>query len=225
MEKILPKILYKDRELLVAVKPAGYLSEPSEEKNFPALLQEYLAEQGERQDIYTVHRLDRAVGGVMVFARDPKTAGILTQQIAQRQVTKEYLAVLRGVPGKKTDTLCDLLFRDAKKNKTYVVTRQRKGVRDASLSYELLAVKEALSLVRVQLHTGRTHQIRVQFASRKLPLLGDIRYGSKSENKNPALFSFHLGFAHPKTGKDMEFFDLPPEDYPWTLFREALPKE
>jgi len=223
-----PKILYEDKDILVAVKPAGYLSEPSSERNLPAFLTQYLERKGEKGDIFTVHRLDRAVGGVMVFARTPQAASHLTRQIAEKTVVKEYLAVLRGVPEKEADTLVDLLFRDAKINKTYVVGRMRKGVRDASLEYRLLGKTQGetpLSLVRVRLHTGRTHQIRVQFASRKLPLLGDVRYGSKSENKNPALFSCHLGFIHPKTGKEMDFFHLPPAEYPWTEFSFVLPEK
>lgn len=228
MDETSLKILYEDRHILVAVKPAGYLSEPSAEKNFPDLLKVYLQEKGEKGDIFTVHRLDRAVGGIMVFARDSKSAGSLTRQIAEKTVVKEYLAVLRGVPQEAEATLTDLLFRDAKKNKTFVVDRMRKGVRDASLSYRLLDKTEGetpLSLVRVRLHTGRTHQIRVQFASRKLPLLGDIRYGSKSENKNPALFSCRLCFAHPQTGKTLDFFQLPPQEFPWTEFSSVLPEK
>lgn len=223
-----PKILYEDRDILVAVKLAGYLSEPSGERNLPALLTQYLEGKGEKGDIFTVHRLDRAVGGIMVFARTAQAASHLTRQIAEKRVVKEYLAVLRGVPEKEEDTLTDLLFRDARNNKTYVVSRMRKGVRDASLEYRLLGKSEGetpLSLVRVRLHTGRTHQIRVQFASRKLPLLGDIRYGSKSENKNPALFSCHLSFTHPKTGETMDFFHLPPMEYPWTEFASSLPEK
>lgn len=227
MEPMVPKILLEDRHILVAVKPAGYLSEPGGGKSFPDLLSAYLKEQGKPGEIFTVHRLDKVVGGVMVFARTPKAASVLTQAIARRAVDKEYLAVLRGVPAEESATLEDLLFRDASKNKTYVVKRMRKGVRDASLSYRLLGTEErdgqALSLVRVALHTGRTHQIRVQFSSRQLPLLGDVRYGSKDPACETALWSFRLRFEHPATGKPVEVIQLPPETWPWTLFARQLP--
>lgn len=214
-----PEILYQDQYLVVAVKPVGYLSEPGQGKNFPQVLEEYFG----GQKIFTVHRLDKIVGGVMVFARDSRTASYLTRLVAERKIQKQYLAVLRGVPEKETDTLQDLLFRDASKNKTFVVKRMRKGVRDASLDYALLGTAEkdgqALSLVRVNLHTGRTHQIRVQFSSRKLPLLGDIRYGSKDPDCTAALWSWRLCFPHPN-GKTIDIRRLPDEKYPWNLFPE-----
>ena len=118
------------------------------------------------------------------------------------------------------DTLTDLLFRDAAHNKSYVVKRMRKGVREARLSYREIARTEALSLVRIQLHTGRTHQIRVQFASRGLPLLGDIRYGSRDERCTAALWSYRLALRHPVTGETVDVSALPPEGYPWQLFGE-----
>lgn len=216
---ITPEILYEDPFLVVAVKPAGYLSEPGPGRNFPAVLQEYLG-----KPVFTVHRLDKVVGGVMVFAKDSKTAGKLADLVAKRDVEKEYLAVLRGVPAEPEATLEDLLFRDASKNKTYVVKRMRKGVRDASLHYRLLGVRENLSLVRVRLHTGRTHQIRVQFSSRQLPLLGDIRYGSKDKNCETALWSFRLAFRHPMTGKMVDITRLPDGKYPWDLFEADMPE-
>lgn len=226
MEAFVPKILYEDGHILVAVKPSGYLSEPGGSKSFPDALSAHLQEQGKPGEIFTVHRLDKVVGGVMVFARTGKAASVLTQAVAQRKVEKEYLAILRGVPAEESAILEDLLFRDASKNKTYVVKRMRKGVRDASLQYWLLGTAEreeqTLSLVRVSLHTGRTHQIRVQFSSRGLPLLGDIRYGSKDKNCETALWSRRLAFAHPVTGKPMEFTQSPPDTYPWDLFADTM---
>ncbi len=219
-------ILYKDSHILVAVKPVGYLSEPAEGKSFPSLLSEHLTSLGESGELFTVHRLDKLVSGLMVFARNHKAASFLTTAIANREVEKEYLAVVRGVPQEEEATLKDLLFRDAAKNKTYVVSRPRKGVRDASLTYRRLGVWDGgempLSLVRVRLHTGRTHQIRVQFSSRGMPLVGDIRYGSKDKNRFPALFSCRLAFTHPASGKRVEFSTLPPQEYPWEAFREIL---
>ena len=220
---MMPEILYEDKYLVVAVKPVGYLSELGNGRNFPAVLQEHYG-----TPVYTVHRLDKVVGGVMVFAKDSKTAGKLANLVAQRDIDKEYLAVLRGVPEEKEATLEDLLFRDASKNKTYVVKRMRKGVRDASLHYWLLGTAEqegqTLSLVRVKLHTGRTHQIRVQFSSRQMPLLGDIRYGSKDKNCETSLWSWRLGFKHPVTGEPVDCRRLPDAQYPWALFEENMPK-
>ena len=214
-------ILYEDAHLVICLKPPGVLSEDSEKgRCMPALLREHYRAQGKSDYIATVHRLDKIVGGVMVFSRRRQVTGQLTAAIARHEITKEYLAVLRGHPEKAEDTLTDLLFRDAAHNKSYVVKRMRKGVREARLSYREIARTDALSLVRVQLHTGRTHQIRVQFASRGLPLLGDIRYGSRDERCTAALWSYRLALRHPVTGETVDVSALPPEDYPWQLFGE-----
>ena len=214
-------ILYEDAHLVICLKPPGVLSEDSEKgRCMPALLREHYRAQGKSDYIATVHRLDKIVGGVMVFSRRRQVTGQLTAAIARHEITKEYLAVLRGHPEKAEDTLTDLLFRDAAHNKSYVVRRMRKGVREARLSYREIARTDALSLVRVQLHTGRTHQIRVQFASRGLPLLGDIRYGSRDERCTAALWSYRLALRHPVTGETVDVSALPPEGYPWQLFGE-----
>ena len=214
-------ILYEDAHLVICLKPPGVLSEDSEKgRCMPALLREHYRAQGKNDYIATVHRLDKIVGGVMVFSRRRQVTGMLTAAMARHEITKEYLAVLRGHPEKAEDTLTDLLFRDAAHNKSYVVKRMRKGVREARLSYREIARTEVLSLVRIQLHTGRTHQIRVQFASRGLPLLGDIRYGSRDERCTAALWSYRLALRHPVTGKTVDVSALPPEGYPWQLFGE-----
>ena len=214
-------ILYEDAHLVICLKPPGVLSEDSEKgRCMPALLREHYRAQGKNDYIATVHRLDKIVGGVMVFSRRRQVTGMLTAAIARHEITKEYLAVLRGHPEKAEDTLTDLLFRDAAHNKSYVVRRMRKGVREARLSYREIARTDALSLVRIQLHTGRTHQIRVQFASRGLPLLGDIRYGSRDERCTAALWSYRLALRHPVTGETVDVSALPPEGYPWQLFGE-----
>ena len=205
-------ILYEDAHLVICLKPVGVLSEDSEKARcMPALLREHYREQGKNDYIATVHRLDKIVGGVMVFSRRREVTGKLIAAIAQHEITKEYLAVLRGHPEKAEDTLTDLLFRDASHNKSYVVKRMRKGVREARLSYREIGRTDSLSLVRIQLHTGRTHQIRVQFSSRGLPLLGDIRYGSKDERCSAALWSCHLALRHPVTGKMLDVTALPPQ--------------
>ena len=153
----------------------------------------------------------------MVFSRRQEVTGKLTAAVQAHEIVKEYLAVLRGHPAEPAATLTDLLFRDAGHNKSYVVKRPRKGVREASLFYRELSRTEELSLVRVQLHTGRTHQIRVQFSSRGLPLLGDIRYGSKADC-SPALWSTRLALTHPVTGKPIDVACPPPDAWPWNLF-------
>lgn len=213
-------ILYEDKFLVLCVKPVGVLSEDSESGAcMPALLRQHYREKGENDYIATVHRLDKAVGGVMVFSRRKDVTGKLTAAVAEHRIVKEYRAILRGSPDRDSDTLTDLLFRDAAHNKSYVVKRQRKGVREATLDYTVLARKEGLTLVQVRLHTGRTHQIRVQFSHRGWPLLGDIRYGSKAAC-SPALWSYHLSFTHPITGQPIDVTQLPPQEYPWTEFEE-----
>ena len=207
------EILYEDKSLVVCVKPVGVLSE---EPEMPALLREQLGGEA-----YCVHRLDRAVGGVMVYARKKQSAGKLSQAIADGKLTKEYLAVCEGIPAPAAGEMHDLLFKDSGKNKAFVVKRMRKGVKKASLSYETLAAVETdrgpLSLVRVLLHTGRFHQIRVQFASRKMPLVGDGKYGSRDSNRDIALWSHRLVFPHPVTGEDVEI-SAQPKGEPWEIF-------
>lgn len=211
-------ILYQDRYLVVAVKPVGVLSEDDPKAAcMPALLREHYRSLGENDYIATVHRLDRVTGGVMVFSRRREITGKLTAAVAAHEITKEYLAVLRGHPEKGADTLTDLLFRDAQHNKSYVVQRMRKGVREATLDYTVLAKTDELTLVKVRLHTGRTHQIRVQFASRKHPLAGDGKYGSRVKG-SIALQSCGLQFLHPETGKPMAFTLPLPEGAFWKTF-------
>ena len=213
-------VLYCDRELLVCEKPVDCLSEPGPGRNLPDLAAAWLAARGEAPAVRTVHRLDKAVGGLMVLARTQTAAASLIGQIAAHSVEKEYLAVLRGVPEQDEATLEDLLFHDSRTNKTFVVSRPRKGVRAAKLSYRVLGRAERetgpLSLARVKLYTGRTHQIRAQFSHRGLPLLGDLRYGSRAAH-GPALYSCLLAFDHPVTGKRMKF-ELLPTGEPWDQF-------
>ena len=214
------KVLFCDEVILVCEKPVGVLSEPGSGKNLPELAAAWLLERGEAPEVRTVHRLDKAVGGLMVLARTQAAAASLIAQIAAHRVEKEYLAVLRGVPEQDEAVLEDLLFHDSRTNKTFVVQRPRKGVREAKLSYRVVGragtPDQPLTLVRIRLHTGRTHQIRAQFSSRGLPLLGDLRYGSKATH-GPALFSCLLAFDHPVDGKRMRFA-LHPTGEPWTWF-------
>ena len=213
------KILFEDRYLVLCVKPAGVLSEDGPSAAcMPALLRTHYAEQGKDDYVASVHRLDKVVGGVMLYSRKKEITGKLIAAVAEHKIVKEYLAVLRGHPAEPEAVLKDLLFHDGSKNKTYVVKRLRKGVREAELDYCVIGETEEFSLVRVRLHTGRTHQIRAQFSSRGLPLLGDIRYGSKDPACDCALWSFHLAFEHPVTGKPVDVSCLPPKEYPWTSF-------
>ena len=181
------ELLFYDDHIAVAVKPAGVDSE----QGMPALLAAALG-----GSFYPVHRLDVNVGGVMVYARTSQAAAELNRQIQDGRFVKEYLATVHGTPP-ETGDWTDLLFKDSRKNKVFVVKKPRTGVREARLTYTTLHSGER-SLVRIRLYTGRSHQIRVQFASRGFPLVGDHKYGSRAEEKEPMLFSCCLRFTHKK---------------------------
>ena len=203
------RILYEDPYLVLCVKPVGVLSEDSPSGAcMPGLLREHYRALGQNDYIATVHRLDRLVGGVMLFSRRRDVTGKLTAAVAEHRVAKEYLAVLRGTPAQDEATLTDLLFRDAAHNKSYVVKRMRKGVRQASLSYTVQGEADGLTLVRVPLHTGRTHQIRVHMASIHHPVAGDPVYGPHNcitSLHGQCLHAKTLGFVHPITGEQLRF--------------------
>lgn len=207
------EILYADNYIVCCVKPAGVISEDG---GLPELLKEKLG-----GSIWCIHRLDKAVGGVMVYARDKKAAAKLSAMAAGTELGKQYLAAVYGTPEEK-GIYSDLLFHDSAKNKTYVVRSQRGGVKSAELEFAKLETVEiqqgSISLVRVKLHTGRTHQIRVQFASRKMPLIGDKKYGSRIEASNIALWSEQISFIHPMTGKEICVSAKPPKEWPWSKF-------
>ena len=212
------EIIYQDNRVVVAVKPAGVLS-TDEPGGMPSLLRQALG----TDCIRTVHRLDAQTGGVMVFARSRMAAALLSRQVRERQFSKCYLAVVHGVPQPQSGEMRDLLGRDSLRRVTYVADTPSAETREALLSYETLGTVDGLSLVRVQLHTGRTHQIRVQFASRGLPLAGDRKYGLPEDDAPLALWAYQLSFTHPQTDKEMTFTCLPPETEPWVRF--ALPAE
>ena len=213
------EILYLDKRIVVCVKPAGILS-TDEEGGLPSLIRAELGD--ERACVRTVHRLDRVVGGLMVLARSVKAASLLSAQIENRTFEKEYLAVVRGTPEKGEGEMQDLLGRDKKLRRTFVADAPGKDIAEARLSYRVLAEKDGLSLVKIRLHTGRTHQIRVQFSSRSLPLVGDKKYGGDNSDTPIALFSCTLGFTHPESGNAMRFTHLPPDIYPWNLFDTGM---
>lgn len=190
------EILFSDRDIVLCVKPVGLDSEIQ----MPAALKETLG-----GEIYPVHRLDKNVGGVMVFARTQAAAASLSKAIQEGKLIKEYVALVHGNPPESGDWE-DLLWKDSRKNKVFVVKRMRGGVKKARLEFTRLTSGEE-SLVRVQLHTGRSHQIRVQFASRGYPLVGDHKYGARDNAPAPMLYSCKLTFPH--KGKLLEFEKLP----------------
>ena len=205
------EIIYQDADLVVCVKPARVLS-TDEPGGLPELLRQALG----TQDFRTVHRLDRVVSGLMVVARNAAAASDLSRQIREDTFEKEYMAVLHGVPEQPQARLCDLLLRDKARKMTFVVAEPGKDVQPAALRYQLLSARNGFSKVRIQLETGRTHQIRVQFASRGMPLVGERKYSEREDPCEIALWSCHLGFTHPRTGEKMEFSLEPPKQYPWT---------
>ena len=186
------QILFDDKNIVVIVKPVGMDSE----HEVPAAL---------GGDLYPVHRLDKNVGGVMVYARTKAAAAALSKAIQDGTMVKEYVAMVHGTPPEIGDWE-DLLFKDSSKNKGFVVKKERKGVKKARLEYVRLNAGER-SLVRIRLHTGRSHQIRVQFASRGFPLVGDGKYGAKDQVTAPMLFSCRLTF--PLNGRLHTYSALP----------------
>ena len=207
------ELVYVDKDILVCVKPPRVLS-TDEPGGVPDLAREALGDP--TADVRTVHRLDRVVAGLMVLARNGKAASELSRQIREGEFDKEYLAVIHGVPAELRGTLRDLLGRDKARKMTFVASEPAKGVQAAVLHYQCLNSTDGLSRVRIQLETGRTHQIRVQFASRGMPLVGERKYSERNDPCEIALWSCRLAFRHPATGEEMEFEMEPPAEYPWT---------
>lgn len=208
------ELIYLDKEMVVCVKPPRVLS-TDEPGGLPELVRQALGDP--HADVRTVHRLDRVVSGVMVLARSAAAASELSRQIREDQFTKEYLAVVHGCPKPESGTLTDLLYRDKARRMTMVASHPGKGVQEAVLDYQVLSSAGDISRVKVQLRTGRTHQIRVQFASRGMPLVGERKYATLDDPCEIALWSHRIGFFHPATGERVEFSQEPPEGYPWTL--------
>ena len=220
------EILYEDKDIIACVKPVNVLSQADDNKRTNMI--DILSE--ERGEIYPLHRLDKNVGGVMVYAKNKLAAAKLSTDIQNHKFDKYYMAVVHGEP-ENNATYKDLLFKDSKKNKSYVVKRMRKGVKEASLEFVKIATLTKddnpgkISLVRIKLHTGRTHQIRVQFSSRKMPLLGDRRYGSDYNECEIALWSYRIELVHPSSGKKMVFEKDIENVCPFDFFNtiEAIP--
>ena len=207
------EILYSDKDILVCIKPARVLS-TDEPGGLPSLVRSTLGD--EEADVRTVHRLDRVVSGVMVLARNAKAASELSRQIREDEFEKEYLAVVHGKPEPDSGTLVDLLYRDKARRMTMVASEPAKGVQEAILDYQVQNTAQDLSRVQIHLRTGRTHQIRVQFASRSMPLVGERKYAVLEDPCEIALWSHRIAFTHPGTGKRVEFLKEPPKIYPWT---------
>lgn len=206
------EIMYQDREIVVCLKPAGVLSTDE-----PGGVPELLRQQLQTAEIRTVHRLDRVVGGLMLLARSAEAASALSRQIRDGDFDKRYLAVVHGETPERGE-LRDLLLRDKAERKTYVVSEPAKGVQEAVLRYETLGQTAGLSLVRIELLTGRTHQIRCQFSSRGWPLVGDRKYSLLEDGCEIALWSHALSFRHPASGEALRFSAPPPAQWPWTAF-------
>ena len=207
------EIIYQDQDIIVVNKPARVLS-TDEPGGVPSLVREALGNPD--ADVRTVHRLDRVVSGLMVLARNAAAASELSRQIREDEFKKEYLAVVHGVPDQPEGTLRDLLYRDKARRMTMVADAPAKGVQEAVLDYWTIRSNQDMTRVRVLLHTGRTHQIRVQFASRGLSLVGERKYAERNDPCEIALFSSRLAFTHPATGAAMEFTLQPPAVFPWT---------
>ena len=202
------EVLFEDKNLIVAIKERGLLSEEHESK--PNMVRSLKEVTG--GEIYPVHRLDKDVGGVMVYAKTKSAAASLSAQAGDRTMKKTYLAILHGKPQEESGTLEDLLFFDKGKNKSFVVKKERRGVKKALLNYRVISQKDGNALAEIELLTGRTHQIRVQFASREMPLFGDRRYGAKDESRIIALWSKEISFLHPITKERMTFCKLSEEE-------------
>lgn len=190
------KILFSDKNIAVIIKPVGLDSE----HEVPTALQKALG-----GEVYPIHRLDKTVGGVMVFARTKQAAASLSKAVQEGTMIKEYVALVHGTPPESGDW-SDLLFKDSTKNKVFVVKKERSGVKKARLEFKRLTEGET-SLVRIRLYTGRSHQIRVQFSSRGFPLVGDRKYGGRDDSPAPRLFSCRVSF--PYGGQTAAFEALP----------------
>ena len=190
------ELLYHDRDIVVCIKPVGLDSETA----LPNALKDAMG-----GEIFPIHRLDLNVGGVMVYARTKQAAAALSKAVQEGTMVKEYLAMVHGTPPEQGDWE-DFLFKDSRKNKVFTVKKERKGVKKARLEFRRLTAGD-VSLVRIRLHTGRSHQIRVQFSSRGFPLVGDHKYGSRDEQTAPMLFSCRITF--PWRGENRSFEAFP----------------
>ena len=217
------EILFEDNHIIVVVKPANIPSQEDKtgDKDMLTLIKEYIKEKYNKPgNVYLglVHRLDRPVGGVMVFAKTSKAASRLSEEVRSKSMQKHYLAIVNGKMEKEKDTLVDYLWKDEKKNTSYVVKEGKKNSKMAELDYEVLKYdkKEDLSLVKIDLHTGRHHQIRVQFSSRMHALYGDNKYHGRGAGTGICLWAYKLSFKHPVSKEEMSFEKYPEKTGMWS---------
>ncbi|WP_017186909.1 RluA family pseudouridine synthase [Alkalibacillus haloalkaliphilus] len=222
-------IIFEDNHLLVVEKPVNMPVQGDESRDLDLLtaLKDFIKERDQKPgNVYLalVHRLDRPVGGVMVYAKTSKAASRLSDQVRRHAMTKEYLAVIRGFPEKQQARLEDYLYKDKRKNQVYVTSKDYNEARKAVLEYTVLGHEKGLSLVKVNLHTGRPHQIRVQLANIGCPLYGDQKYGAKvnKPGQQIALWSHQLGLEHPTLKEGKKFTSTPPNEKPWQSFKDHL---
>lgn len=219
------RVLFEDKYMIVCEKPVGVESQASSsgKEDMITLLSRYRAEKGEEQYIGLVHRLDTMTGGAMIYSKREDMTGKLSSLVQSGDYRKIYLAVVHGIPEENGGELKDLLYHDKQKNKSYVCKKRRQGVKEALARYRLVESVEdpdgqKMSLVKVELITGRTHQIRVQFASRGMSLVGDGKYGSRNNKTSCALWSHTVEFIHPVTKKTVCVKSYPADSYPWNMF-------
>jgi 23S rRNA pseudouridine1911/1915/1917 synthase len=221
------KIVYEDNHIIVLVKPAGIATQAdaSGDADLLSQIKSYRRHNENKPgDVFVglVHRLDRMVGGIMIFAKTSKAAGRLSEQVRSRNMRKQYLAIVRAeqLPG---GVMEDYLVKDPDTNISKVVHPSNPAAKIARLKYRVISVKDDLTLVNIELETGRSHQIRVQFASRGWPLVGDVKYGTeKAGTQGPALWAYAIGIEHPTTKEKLEFAELPHDRAPWASFKEEL---
>ncbi|MFD2639948.1 RluA family pseudouridine synthase [Piscibacillus salipiscarius] len=220
-------ILYEDNHLLFVEKPVNVpvQADQSKDRDLLTILKDFIKERDQKPgNVYLglVHRLDRPVGGVMVFAKTSKAASRLSDQIRRNVFDKQYLTVVRGTPAEHEGQLKDFLLKDQKENKVHVSSSKNKKAKKALLNYKLLGTKKGLSLLEINLHTGRPHQIRVQLSSRRWPIYGDQKYGSKvnKPGQQIALWSHVLTIEHPTKKEAVRVSSNPPMDFPWHLWSD-----
>ena len=217
-------ILFKNKDFIVCVKPQGIPSQPDPSGcvDMTALVSEELIKNGEKSDIFVVHRLDRSTGGLIIYARNKEAAAAFSRLVAEKDgFQKEYLAVISGMPENESGNMTDYLFKDSAQKKAFVVKSERKGAKLASLDFKTLQTvsedDKIFSLLRITLNTGRFHQIRAQLSSRGMPIYGDGKYGSREKAPNFALWASKITFIY--KGKSYEFESAPDlSQKPWNLF-------
>ena len=221
------KILYEDNHIIVVVKPPNIptQSDKTGDENKLSIKKKYLIEKYQKKgDAYLglIHRLDRPVGGVMVFAKTSKAASRLSEQVRNKEIQKNYLAIVDGKMEKQADNLEDYLWKNERKNISKVVSKDTKGAKLASLDYEVLKYNEEinLSVIKIFLHTGRHHQIRVQMSSRGHSLYGDQKYGTRGHGKQICLWAYQLEFMHPVQKTKMKFEKMPEKTGSWKILED-----